>query len=197
MTTKEKIMDSALTLFSRNGYNGTSVEQIAERVGIKAPSLYKHFKGKADILNSLADVVDARYNEMFGSEEHIGELPDSIDSFIKDTMKRIDFTMHDPMVLKMRKLVIQEQFRDERMAETASRHQLHGIQRMYTRIIKEMMDKGMFVKDDPELMAMELTAPVVLYLAQVDRQPKTEKSAFKNIDRHLRHFCETYKGEKW
>lgn len=44
MTTKERILDEALTLFSQNGYDGTSVDHIAERVGIKAPSLYKHYK---------------------------------------------------------------------------------------------------------------------------------------------------------
>ncbi len=38
MSTKEKILDAALTLFAENGYDGTSVEQIAIIVGIKAPS---------------------------------------------------------------------------------------------------------------------------------------------------------------
>ena len=197
MSTKEKILDSALTLFSENGYNGTSVEQIAEMVGIKAPSLYKHFKGKEEILNTLVDVSDNYYDETFGSENHIGRIPDSMDEFVKDTMKRIRFTMYDPMILKMRKLVVQEQFRNERLAQTASKHQLHGIQRMYTRIMKELMDQGKIVKDEPELMAMELTAPVVLYLAQADRQPETQKKALKSIEKHIRHFCETYKGEKW
>ena len=46
MSTKEKILDAALTLFAENGYDGTSVEQIAGIVGINAPSLYKHYKGK-------------------------------------------------------------------------------------------------------------------------------------------------------
>ena len=56
MSTKEKILDAALTLFAENGYDGTSVEQIANIVGIKAPSLYKHYKGKEDILNALGRV---------------------------------------------------------------------------------------------------------------------------------------------
>ena len=60
MSTKEKILETALTLFAQNGYDGTSVEQIAQDVGIKAPSLYKHFKGKEDILNSLIDIAEAR-----------------------------------------------------------------------------------------------------------------------------------------
>ena len=49
MSTKDRILEEALTLFAENGYDGTGVEQIAEKVGIKAPSLYKHFKGKEDI----------------------------------------------------------------------------------------------------------------------------------------------------
>ena len=61
MSTKEKILDAALTLFAENGYDGTSVEQIASIVGIKAPSLYKHYKGKEDILNALIDSGVAKF----------------------------------------------------------------------------------------------------------------------------------------
>ena len=50
MTTKERILEEALTLFAEKGYDGTGVDQIAECVGIKGPSLYKHFKGKEDNL---------------------------------------------------------------------------------------------------------------------------------------------------
>ena len=66
MTTRDKILNEALTLFAENGYDGTSVEEIAEKVGIKAPSLYNHFKGKEDILNALIELAEARYEEFFG-----------------------------------------------------------------------------------------------------------------------------------
>ena len=46
MTTRDKILNETLTLFSENGFDGTSVEQIAEKVGIKAPSLYNHFRAR-------------------------------------------------------------------------------------------------------------------------------------------------------
>lgn len=52
-TTKQKILDEALSLFSVKGYNAVSVEEIATAVGIKAPSLYKHFTSKKDIFDSL------------------------------------------------------------------------------------------------------------------------------------------------
>ena len=167
MSTKEKILDAALTLFAENGYDGTSVEQIANIVGIKAPSLYKHYKGKEDILNALIDSAEERYEV-------------------------ISFTMRDPIIRKTRMLLVQEQFRNERISEVTTRHQLDGIQRMFAKIIKGMMDEGIVVKDDPKLLAAELTAPAVLQIARADRQPQCEKECMEYIEKHLRHFCKVY-----
>lgn len=192
MSTKERILDAALSLFAENGYNGTSVEQIASIVGIKAPSLYKHFKAKQNILNALIDSAEVRYEEMFGSEKHIGKIPESREEFIKVTMGRISFTMRDPIIRKTRMFLVQEQFRNERISEVTTMHQLDGIQRMYAKIIQGMMDKGIVKQDDPELLSVELTAPAVLQIARSDRQPKYEKEALEKIEKHLRHFCDVY-----
>ena len=100
MSTKEKILDAALTLFAENGYDGTSVEQIANIVGIKAPSLYKHYKGKEDILNALIDSAEARYEEMFGSENNIGKVPESPEEFIIRNYYRLHFSPEIKTVVK-------------------------------------------------------------------------------------------------
>ena len=192
MSTKDRIQEEALTLFSENGYDGTGVEQIAEKVGIKAPSLYKHFKGKEDILNAIIDNAEVRYEEYFGSEQHIGELPESREELVRVTMERIMFTMRDPMIRKIRKFLVQEQFRNDRLAAITTRHQLEGVQKMYSKIIEGMMEKGLFIKDDPELLANELTAQVVLLIAKADRQPQYEREITESIERHIRHFCDVY-----
>ena len=51
--TKDKILLAALDLFSERGYDEASIDLIAEAVGIKGPSIYAHYKGKEDILDSL------------------------------------------------------------------------------------------------------------------------------------------------
>ena len=56
MDTKKKILDVALTLFSEKGYGNVYVSHIAEGVGIKAPSLYKHYKSKRDIFEDRENV---------------------------------------------------------------------------------------------------------------------------------------------
>ena len=145
------------------------MEQIAGIVGIKAPSLYKHYKGKEDILNALIDSAEARYEEMFGSEKNIGKVPQSPEEFIKVTLKRI--------------------------SEATTRHQLDGIQRMFAKIIKGMMDEGIVIDDDPDLLAVELTAPAVLQIARSDRQPQCEEECMEYIEKHLRHFCKVYMRE--
>ena len=196
MFTKQRILDEALTLFAEKGYDGTGVDLIAERVGIKGPSLYKHYKGKEEILNALIDVAEERYEEMFGSEKNIGKIPKDREEFIKATMERISFTMRDPMIRKIRMLLVQEQFRNERISEVTTRHQLDGIQRMFAKIIKGMMDEGIIKNDDPELLAVELTAPAVLQIAKSDRQPQCGEECMEYIEKHMRHFCKVYMKER-
>ena len=62
MNTKKRILDEALTLFSEKGYANVFVTDIAKAVGIKAPSLYKHYKSKQDIFNTILDEMKNRYD---------------------------------------------------------------------------------------------------------------------------------------
>lgn len=49
-STKQEILDAALELFSVQGYEATSISQLAEAVGIRKASLYSHFENKQAIL---------------------------------------------------------------------------------------------------------------------------------------------------
>ena len=104
-------------------------------------------------MNALIDMAEARYEEFFGSDRHIGKLPESKEDFIQTAIQKVSFTMRDPMIRKMRKFLVREQFRNERFAEITTKHQLGGIQGMYTKIIEGMMRNGLFKEDDPELLA--------------------------------------------
>ncbi len=192
MTTKERIMEEALTLFAERGYDATGVDLIAERVGIKGPSIYKHFKGKEEILNSIIDTAEERYDARFGSEENIGDIPGSAEEFVRVTMQRVSFTMHDPMIRKIRRLLTKEQFRSERLAEVTTKHQLYGLQRMFTKIFQGMMAKGIVKRDDPSMLALELASPAVLMIAAADRDQRCQDEMLSEIEKHIRHFCHTY-----
>ncbi|WP_018924255.1 TetR/AcrR family transcriptional regulator [Salsuginibacillus kocurii] len=59
--TSSGIKQVALTHFAQHGYEGTSLKDIAEGVGIKKPSLYNHFASKEDVFLAVVDDVFAAY----------------------------------------------------------------------------------------------------------------------------------------
>jgi len=49
ISTRDLILDAAEDLFARQGYQATTIKQVAERVGVQGPALYKHFASKRDL----------------------------------------------------------------------------------------------------------------------------------------------------
>ena len=82
MRTKERILREALRLFSQKGYDAVSVEQIADAVGIKAPSLYKHYKSKQDIFDAIFEETAKRYGAFTDSiSVHLGDSGQDLSVF--------------------------------------------------------------------------------------------------------------------
>jgi TetR/AcrR family transcriptional regulator len=61
--TAERILDAAEDLFAEKGYSATSLGDVADRVGIRSPSLYNHFRNK----EALYSAVLERLLEAFGA----------------------------------------------------------------------------------------------------------------------------------
>lgn len=85
--TADDIRRAALRLFADEGYEATSMREIAAAVGIKAGSLYNHFSSKEEILWELAQ---GALNDLCDRiDERLGELPDTasptaqLDAFIE------------------------------------------------------------------------------------------------------------------
>lgn len=53
MNQKEEIISATLELASQYGLSGVSMSQIAEKIGIRKPSLYNHFKSKEEIVTAM------------------------------------------------------------------------------------------------------------------------------------------------
>lgn len=62
--TRGKIIDAAWMLFYRQGYDDTTVEEIIDESGTSRGSFYHYFQGKDNLLSTLADVFDRKYEEL-------------------------------------------------------------------------------------------------------------------------------------
>ncbi len=192
--TKDRILDSALTLFAEKGYDGVGVDLIAENAGIKGPSLYKHFKGKEDILDALIEKVESYYEANFGSENHPGRIPSSMEELVTFSLDRISFTLHDPMVSKVRRMLTMEQFRSHRIALLATKYNIDSVQGLYQKIFQKMMDNGVMRQGDPALLSMSFAAPVSLLIQMCDREPEREQEAMGRIEEYFRYFADKHKA---
>ena len=188
ISTKDRIWEAALTVFSEKGYDGVGVDFIAETAGMKGPSLYKHFKGKEDILNALIDKAEQYYETQFSSELLYGKVPDSVEELKTVCLEKVDFTMHNPMIKKVRRMLAMEQFRSPRIAEITSKHHIDGLQETFQKILEGMMEKKVIKQGDAEVLALELIAPVSLLIHIYDRQPEREKEVMERIEKHLGMF---------
>lgn len=67
-STRDRILDVALELFSRHGYEGTSIRDIADRMSITKAAVYYHFPAKEELLADLLTPATARVSRVL--EEH-------------------------------------------------------------------------------------------------------------------------------
>lgn len=196
--TKERILRTALEMFSRNGYAGTNIRELTASLGLGKSSMYRHFESKEQIWDTLLDEMIAYYGERFGSAEHLPPVPDSLEGLVQLTLEMVNFTVHDERIIMTRKVLSIEQFRDERARMLAGKHFLTGLIDLFTPLFAGMMDKGLLIRDDPRMLAFAYTAPISALIHQCDREPEKAEEALAQIERFSRHFIRIYgiKNEK-
>ena len=190
--TKERILEAALEMFSQKGYAGTNIRELTASLGLVKSSMYRHFKSKEEIWNTLLDEMIAYYGARFGSPENLPPIPDSLEGLVEMTRHMTDVTIRDEKIIMTRKLLSIEQFRDDRARDLATKHFLTGLKEMFTHIFAGMMDKGLLRKDDPEMLAFAYTAPISALIHWCDREPEKTEEAMAQIEAFSRHFVKTY-----
>ena len=196
MTTKERILESALFLFAEKGYEGVGVDQIAEKAGLRGPSLYNHFKGKEDIFNSLVDTMTEYYEKNFVSSKEMEKvMPSSLQELVTMSMQKIAFTVHDTKIQAFRRMLAMEQYRNDTMRAMTTQYHLSILLDLYTGIMEALIDQKVLKKLDPRLLAFEFTMPVSMMIHWIDREPDKEHEAMKWIEEHMKHFAQEYAFE--
>ena len=193
--TKERILDEALRQFSQKGYDGTNIRELTASLGLVKSSMYKHYKSKEEIWNSLLDRMIVYYNERFGSAENLPPVPDTLDELTAMTMRMVDITVHDERIVMTRKLLSIEQYRDERARQLATKHFLTGLTAMFTYFFDGMMKKALLRNDDPKMLAFAYTAPISALIHLCDREPEKTEEAIRQAEAFSRHFIRVYGQE--
>ncbi len=190
--TKNKILSEALRLFAEKGYDAVGVTEIAEAVGIKAPSLYKHYKSKRDIFDSIIK----RVNEMDYEKARDGEMPEQAIDEAEDSYKDIpidkiaaytkEMFLHwteEEFSSRFRRLLTLEQYKNHEMGELYQQYISGGPMRYMADIFLSMTDS------EAEAMqtALEFYGPIYLLYSIYDGT-SDKKVVIELLQNHLEGF---------
>jgi AcrR family transcriptional regulator len=133
--TKERILSASLSLFAREGYEAVSVSDIAGALGMTKAALYKHFRNKRDIFESILRRMELRDAEQAaaqalpeGTAEEMAEAygkasPDRIVDFAKAMFR---YWTEDDFASQFRRMLTLEQFRDPEMGKLYQQYLVSG-----------------------------------------------------------------------
>ena len=190
--TRTRILEEAIVSFANNGYRGTNLRDLAAGLGLTKSALYRHFDSKEAIWNAVLDMMEDYYCEHFGSPDKLPAAPKSVDELLTMTMRMLQFTLHDEKVILTRRLLLTEQFHDERARAFATQHFLTGTSDIYTNVFTEMMEDGILKRDDPEMLAFAYTAPITVLIHLCDREPEKEPEVIAKIEDFVRYFIKIH-----
>lgn len=198
--TKKAILETALNLFSVQGFEATSVSQIADEVGIRKASMYSHFKSKQEILDELVRESLEKYNErsIFAradwndpdfTKDKLEITPEAV---LKMVLGHFRYILHDEQISKSRKMLTIEQFQNPKLKELQTKQTYTDIMRYFTGFMSFLVRQGKLSQNDPEIMAAQFCLPVSVWINLCDREPEREEEAVGLIERHVRQFFKMY-----
>ena len=201
MDTKQKILDEALTLFSEKGYANVFVSEIAGRVGIKAPSLYKHYNSKQAIFDAIIEEMHRRFleqakllsiqgnNPKVDAEIYRG-LPE--DKLVGLGINLFLYQLHDDYTRRIRKMLTIEQFHSKELADVYMRQYMDDPMFYFTALLKRAVDQGVLQTDSIEVMTLQFYAPFYMLMTVCDRDPQRETEAVRILEDHIRQYNKLY-----
>jgi AcrR family transcriptional regulator len=189
-TTKQKIFDASVDLFSKKGFSGVSVREIARNVGIKESSLYNHFQNKDDILAKIFDYFQNEMEKTSLSEEYLAEKISNIpvNEFWEKGLANFQQTTMKPEIQRISKIVLLEMFRVQRARDLALNELFTRQQELAVTIFSLMQERGLIKKSlNPELLAMEYTYGMLAMQFEYNILDSWNLNTAKVREKMLRH----------
>lgn len=199
--TKQKILAESLRLFSERGYDSVSVQDIASAVGIKAPSLYNHYKSKEKIFEALMKTTLSQYDEFTaGLSVHVG-APESdsgvfttitADDLVEKVKNIFTFTFKDEQISQFRKMMSIEQFRTPELSIMYNQRFVDRMISYHKGIFEGLIAAGRLKELDAGILALTYVSPVITLLGVCDREPERFDECLEQLEKHVRLFFYTF-----
>lgn len=194
--TKEKILEEALKLFAQSGYMGTSMNDIASRLGVTKAALYKHYSSKQEILDSIVkkmnqmDTERAREYEMpAGDMEEViaGYKNTALEKIRQYTKVQFLHWTEEEFSCCFRKMLTLEQYRDLEMAKLYQNYLAEGPLRYMEAVFSGIVENS----EDAKQLAIDFYGPIFLLYSVYDGA-ENKQEVVKLVDEHVERFSRRF-----
>lgn len=203
--TRERIIDAAIDLFSRKGYEAASMREVAEVVGIRKSSIYSHFKKKEEILETIlkyfiAELGKTGYQSSMDDETiHKLLMESGPEGLMSKAGDKINETLGVPRMQKIWRMISIEMCRNVMIRSFFKRQMIDQPLRFWEKAFRIMMVRQLIPAGDAAAMAREFYSfTIYIYLkylllsCDIDFESiKTEAS--KESISHVKYFLERIK----
>ena len=174
-TTKEKILLTSLKLFAQDGYEAVSISKISGELGMAKSALYKHYKNKRDIFDSIINRMDEldyerarEYNMPDGNmDEIIKEYRNiSTDKIRIYTEAQFKHWTEEEFSSLFRRMLTLEQYRNQEMADLYQKYLVSGPIDYMTHLFAGIIEK----KEEAKQLAIEFYGPIFLMYSLYDNK---------------------------
>ena len=190
--TKERILETALELFAHSGYLGTSMSDIAKRLGITKGALYKHYTSKQEILDSIVERMNKTDYERAEEYNMPETRPDGfaeaymhtpIEKIRSYSMAQFDHWTKERFSSNFRKMLTLEQYRDPKLAGLYHDYLAVGPTEYMAAVFRKMTDSD----EEAMQLALEFYGPMFLLYSVYDGSSDKESVATL-LSSHIERF---------
>ncbi len=203
--TKENILTTALSLFAQNGYEAVSVSMIAGVLGVTKGALYKHYKNKRDIFNSIVErmyqIDTERAKKYCVPQGTLDEMSEEyknteFNNIVQFALAQFDFWTTDVFASNFRKMLTLEQYKTPEMNTLYQDCIVSGPIKYLENLFSEMIKKGILKKIDAKQLAIEFYAPFFLLISTSDEFKNNDLNAKNKLTTHIQRFIENNKIDR-
>ncbi|MDD6762266.1 MAG: hypothetical protein PUD92_01290, partial [Clostridiales bacterium] len=91
-----------------------------------------------------------------------------------------------------RKMLVIEQFRNSEIAKLQTKQNYSDVMHYFTGLVKYLIQNGVLIGDNPEIMAAQLCLPISIWINLCDREPNRESEVMDLVEKHIRQFFRLY-----
>jgi AcrR family transcriptional regulator len=130
---RERILAEAVKLFYERGFSGTTLDDIAGKLGVTKPFIYTHFRSKVELLEAICrPTIEMSLDAIARAAQQSGSPSERLFRGI------VDFTK----VVLQRQANIAVYFREEKHLSEAGLAEINALRKRFDRVLSELLEEG-------------------------------------------------------